>query len=83
MTMPSFNPNKRILIEIRQCIDPAKDYEVWDIRDKDKSRCIERNASEVDVMDILDKEQYFSFRNGQFKFSVPASLLSNQFSYLY
>ncbi len=81
--MSVYNPNKKIKIEIRQHVDPAKDYEVWDIRDKDKSRCIERNAEEQDIEYILTPSQYEAFKTGKGVILVNAHLLLNCFSYMY
>lgn len=81
--MLQFQPSKKIKIEIRQCIDPAKDYEVWDIRDKDRSRCIERNADEQDIEYILTPSQYAEFKKGKGVTLVNADLLLNCFSYMY
>lgn len=81
--MANYNPNRKIKIEIKQCIDPAFDYEVWDVRNKDRSRCIERNADEDDIQYILTPDQYAKFRDGKYNFLVEASVLTNLFSYLY
>lgn len=81
--MAVYNPNKKIKIEIRQAFDPAKGYEVWDIRDKDRSRCIERNAEEQDIEYILTPSQYEQFKTGKGVILVNAVLLSNCFDYLY
>lgn len=81
--MSQFQPSKKIKIEIRQCIDPAKDYEVWDIRDKDRSKCIERNADEQDIEYILTPSQYAEFKKGKGVILVNADLLLNCFSYMY
>jgi hypothetical protein len=62
--MSNYNPNKKIKIEIKQCINPAYDYEVWDIRDKDRSKCISRNATEQNISDILTPSQYEQFKAG-------------------
>jgi len=81
--MAVYNPTRKIKIEIRQCIDPAYDYEVWDIRDKDRSRCIARNASEDQVERILTTSQYNEFKTGKGVILVNADLLINVFSYMY
>jgi hypothetical protein len=81
--MTTFHPNKKIKIEIRQCINPAFDYEVWDIRDKDRSRCIDRNASEQSIANILTDSQYTEFKSGKGIILVNAVKLLNQFSYMY
>lgn len=81
--MSQYSPNKKIKIEIRQCIDPAKGYEVWDIRDKDRSRCIERNAEEQDIEYILTPSQYIEFKKGKGIILISAHLLLNCFSYMY
>lgn len=78
-----FQPSKKIKIEIRQCVNPAHDYEVWDIRDKDKSRCIERNASEQSIANILTDSQYTEFQKGKGVILVSAVKLLNQFGYMY
>ena len=81
--MPEYQPNKKIKIEIRQHVDAAKDYEIWDIRDKDRSRCIERNAEEQDIEYILTPNQYAEFKKGKGVILVSAHLLLNCFSYMY
>lgn len=81
--MKQFQPSKKIKIEIRQCVHPANDYEVWDIRDKDRSRCIERNASEDQIESILTDSQYTEFKKGKGVILVNAELLLNCFSYMY
>lgn len=81
--MKQFQPNKKIKIEIRQCVNPANDYEVWDIRDKDRSRCIARNASEDQIESILTDSQYTEFKKGKGVILVNAELLLNCFSYMY
>lgn len=81
--MSQYNPNKKIKIEIRQCTDPAYDYEVWDIRDKDRSKCISRNATETDISDILTQSQYDQFKTGGNVILVRSLLLVNHFSYFY
>lgn len=81
--MSSYNPNKKIKIEIRQCVNPANDYEVWDIRDKDRSRCIERNASEDQIESILTDSQYAEFKKGKGIVLVNTNLLMNAFGFMY
>ena len=79
----TYNPNKKIKIEIRQCVNPAFDYEVWDIRDKDKSKCISRNATEDNIVTILTPSQYEKFKEGGHVIEVRSLLLVNTFSYFY
>ena len=81
--MSVWNPNKKIKIEIRQCFNPAYDYEVWDIRDKDRSNCIERNASEDDIAFILTDSQYTEFKKGKSVILINAGLLADRFNFLY
>ena len=81
--MSIYNPNKKIKIEIRQCVNPAYDYEVWDIRDKDKSKCISRNATEDNISNILTQSQYDQFKAGGHVILVRSHLLVSQFSYFY
>ena len=81
--MPAYNPNKKIKIEIKQCINPAYDYEVWDIRDKDRSKCISRNATEQNISDILTPSQYEQFKAGEHVILVRSLYLVNAFSYFY
>jgi hypothetical protein len=81
--MKQWNPDKKIAIEIQQCIDPAKGYEVWDVRDKDRSKCIERDADDEDIQYILMPDQYKKFQEGKGRFIVPAQILSNLFQYMY
>jgi hypothetical protein len=81
--MSVYNPNKKIKIEIRQCINPTYEYEVWDIRDKDRSKCISRNATETNISDILTQSQYDQFKKGDHVILVRSSLLVNTFSYFY
>ena len=81
--MPIYNPNKNIKIEIRQSGNVALDYEIWDIGDKDRSKCICRNAQEEDIEYILTPGQYAEFKNGKYVILVNANLLTNCFSYLY
>lgn len=80
--MKQWNPDKKIKIEIKQNIDPARNYEVWDVRDKDKCRCIERDADEDDIQYTLYPDQYKKFKEGKFNFIVTAQTLSNIFQYL-
>jgi len=81
--MATYNPDKKIRIEIKQCINPAYGYEVWDVRDKDRSKCIERDADEQDIEYILMPDQYKQFREGKYNFTVPAQILTNLFQFLY
>jgi hypothetical protein len=79
----TYNPNKKITIEIQQHVSPTLGYSLWDVSKKDKSRNIQRDAHEGDIKEILSDEQYTKFRSGQYKFIVTADSLCNQFSYLY
>ncbi len=81
--MSIYNPNKKIKIEIRQSVNPAYDYDVWDIRDKDRSKCISRNATETDISDILTQSQYDQFRAGGRVILVRSHLLVSAFNYFY
>lgn len=79
--MSSYNQYKKVRIEIRQAINPAIDYEVWEA--KDGGHCIERNADESDIEYILMPDQYQQFLKGKYTFTVTANVLTNLFSYLY
>jgi len=79
--MSSYNPNKRVKIEIRAAVNPANDYEVWEA--KEGGHCIERNADESDIEYILMPDQYQQFLKGKYTFTVTANVLTNLFSYLY
>jgi len=79
--MATYNPHKKIRIEIRQCVSPAMDYEVWEA--KEGGKCIERNADLSDIEYILMPEQFKSFQNGKYVFTVTANVLTILFSYLY
>lgn len=81
--MAAYNPNKKIKIEIRAHVDPTLDYEVWDIRDADKSKCISRKATEDDIMNVLSPGQYAEFKDGKFIALVRSHLLVDSFSYFY
>lgn len=83
MKQSIYQPSKKIKIEIRQNTNPAFDYQIWDIRDKDRSHCIARDASEDKVQRILTDSQYTEFKKGKGIILVNADLLLNQFSYMY
>lgn len=76
----AYNPNKKIKIEIRQCVSPAHSYEIWDVN---KNRCIDRDADEEDIEYVLDPKDYERFKAGKFTFVVSAIVLGNLFQYLY
>ena len=79
--MATYNPGKKIRIEIRQCVNPAMDYEVWEA--KEGGKCIERNADLSDIEYILMPDQFQNFLKGKYLFTVTANVLTNLFSYLY
>jgi hypothetical protein len=76
----TYNPNKKIKIEIRQCVLPTHSYEIWDVN---KSRCIDRDADECQIEYLLESKDYDRFKSGKFIFVVSAIILSNSFQYLY
>jgi hypothetical protein len=77
--MQNYNQNKKIKIEIRQCVSPALGYEIWE--NKEGGKCIERDADENDIEYILMPEQYQKFLQGKFNFIVYQNVLTNLFSY--
>ncbi len=78
--MRTYNPNKRIRIEIIQALNPAEGYEIWEYRKK----CITRKASEDDIFDMLSENDYRLFQQGvKYTFSVSAQQLTGKFSFMY
>ena len=76
----TYNPNKKIKIEIRQNVSPALGYAIWDVN---KNRCIDRDADECQIEYLLESKDYDRFKSGKFIFVVSAIVLSNSFQYLY
>lgn len=81
--MNTYNPNKKIKVEIRQVENAALGYEIYDVRDKDRSRLIKRDIDDNDVSEILTAEAYAQFQAGKSTFLVRSLLLVNRFYYFY
>jgi hypothetical protein len=78
--MRTFNPKKKVKIDILQSTHPAFDYAIWDI-----NRCcyVHTMVDDNNISDLLDEKQFKQFQDGKSTFVVPADKLANQFSYLY
>lgn len=82
--MKTFNPNKKILIEIHAPTNPVDGYTIYDISFPTINRVITRKADDSDIEDMLSMREYHTFEIGQqYRFSVPASVLTEKFQYLY
>ena len=79
--MRTYNPDKKIKIQINQSTVPGIDYEIWEA--KEGGKCIERDADEQDIEYILMPDQYAKFKEGKYIFPVPVNVLTNLFSYFY
>lgn len=80
--MATYNPTKKVLIEIRQSLNPAVDYEVWEA--KPGGKCIEKDADDGDIQYILMPDQFRKFKEeDKYIFSVPCNVLTNLFSYFH
>lgn len=82
--MRTFNPNKKIKIEICAPENPADSYTIWDVTRQLHHHVITRRADENDIEDILGMHDFNAFETaGKFVFQVEAGKLTDKFQYLY
>ena len=81
--MATFNPNKKIHIEIH-CNDlsSTNGYTVWRTINGERKHAISRNADGKDF-DWMTEKQMKDFENGKYKFSLTATDASEYFGYIY